>query len=66
MLFARSALASGPQAWFVAKKGLFKVKGGKILAQDRGFVWWRFHPIWPYVVTLSWPFSHPLRLKSQI
>jgi hypothetical protein len=26
MLFARNALASGPQAWLGAEKGLFKVK----------------------------------------
>jgi hypothetical protein len=29
MLFPRNALASGPQAWFGAEKGLLKVKGGK-------------------------------------
>jgi hypothetical protein len=29
MLFPRNALASGPQAWLEAEKGLFKVKVGK-------------------------------------
>jgi len=29
MLFPRNALASGPQAWLGAEKGLFKVKVGK-------------------------------------
>jgi hypothetical protein len=29
MLFPGNALASGPQAWFRAEKGLFKVKVGK-------------------------------------
>jgi hypothetical protein len=29
MLFARNALASGPQAWLGAEKGFFKVKAGK-------------------------------------
>jgi hypothetical protein len=29
MLFPRNALASGPQAWLGAEKGVFKVKVGK-------------------------------------
>jgi hypothetical protein len=29
MLFARNALAYGPQAWFGAEKGVFKVKVDK-------------------------------------
>jgi hypothetical protein len=29
MLFPRNALASGPQAWLGAEKGLFKVKVDK-------------------------------------
>jgi hypothetical protein len=32
MLFARTALASGPQAWFGAEKGFLKVKVGKPLS----------------------------------
>jgi hypothetical protein len=32
MLFARTALASGPQACFFAEKAIAKVKAGKILS----------------------------------
>jgi hypothetical protein len=39
MLFPRNALASGPQAWLGAEKGLFKVKVGKraFLLDSPGF-----------------------------
>jgi hypothetical protein len=35
MLFARNALASGPQAWFGAEKRLFKVMMGKEKRGDK-------------------------------
>jgi hypothetical protein len=38
MLFPRNALASGPQAWLGAEKGLFKVKvGNPLFPIDYGF-----------------------------
>jgi hypothetical protein len=36
MLFPCNALASGPQAWLGAEKGLFKVKVGKKKPSRKG------------------------------